>query len=207
MSSRFNLFDEEINLSNSMPKVKKYIKNKKSLYWTISAQVSKKKSVSKSIYFESIKKYDNTKEYLINEFIKIYFFMLFDNMFCEKLDQKGIVATEAIVYENIIVDEMCVVVYELEILKGIDEELMEMMVMEVLRDIYSSTEIVQSIFHVAKKEFFNIMRDTTFFEKCKQKFLHGVNMFLPFDEREVCYEFNYLDICNMAEMYLSYKSM
>ena len=207
LSSRFNLFDEEINLSNSMPKVKKYIKNKKSLYWTISAQVSKKKSVSKSIYFESIKKYDNTKEYLINEFIKIYFFMLFDNMFCEKLDQKGIVATEAIVYENIIVDEMCVVVYELEILKGIDEELMEMMVMEVLRDIYSSTEIVQSIFHVAKKEFFNIMRDTTFFEKCKQKFLHGVNMFLPFDEREFCYEFNYLDICNMAEMYLSYKSM
>lgn len=116
-------------------------------------------------------------------------------------------STEAIVYENIIVDEMCVAAYELEILKGIDEELMETMVIEVLRDIYSSTEITKSIFRVAKKEFFNIVRDTTFFEKCKQKFLHGVDMFLTFDEREICYELDYLDICNMAQMYLNYKSM
>ncbi|MCA5964817.1 hypothetical protein LC724_37610 [Blautia sp. RD014234] len=62
-------------------------------------------------------------------------------------------STEAIVYENIIVDEMCVAAYELEILKGIDEELMETMVIEVLRDIYSSTEITKSIFRVAKKNF------------------------------------------------------
>lgn len=207
LSSKFHFFDEEIKSLDTMPEVKQYTKNKKSLYWAISTQASKKKSVNKSIYFESIKKYDDTKEYLINEFIKIYFFILFDNIFCEKIEQKGILSTEAIVYENIIVDEMCVAAYELEILKGIDEELMETMVIEVLRDIYSSTEITKSIFRVAKKEFFNIVRDTTFFEKCKQKFLHGVDMFLTFDEREICYELDYLDICNMAQMYLNYKSM
>lgn len=207
LSSKFHFFDEEIKSLDAMPEVKQYTKNKKSLYWAISTQASKKKSVNKSIYFESIKKYDDTKEYLINEFIKIYFFILFDNIFCEKIEQKGILSTEAIVYENIIVDEMCVAAYELEILKGIDEELMETMVIEVLRDIYSSTEITKSIFRVAKKEFFNIVRDTTFFEKCKQKFLHGVDMFLTFDEREICYELDYLDICNMAQMYLNYKSM
>lgn len=207
LSSKFHFFDEEIKSLDTMPEVKQYTKNKKSLYWAISTQASKKKSVNKSIYFESIKKYDDTKEYLINEFIKIYFFILFDNIFCEKIEQKGILSTEAIVYENIIVDEMCVAAYELEILKGIDEELMETMVIEVLRDIYSSTEITKSIFRVAKKEFFNIVRDTTFFEKCKQKFLHGVDMFLTFNEREICYELDYLDICNMAQMYLNYKSM
>lgn len=207
LSSKFHFFDGEIKSLDTMPEVKQYTKNKKSLYWAISTQASKKKSVNKSIYFESIKKYDDTKEYLINEFIKIYFFILFDNIFCEKIEQKGILSTEAIVYENIIVDEMCVAAYELEILKGIDEELMETMVIEVLRDIYSSTEITKSIFRVAKKEFFNIVRDTTFFEKCKQKFLHGVDMFLTFDEREICYELDYLDICNMAQMYLNYKSM
>ena len=207
LSSKFHFFDEEIKSLDTMPEVKQYTKNKKSLYWAISTQASKKKTVNKSIYFESIKKYDDTKEYLINEFIKIYFFILFDNIFCEKIEQKGILSTEAIVYENIIVDEMCVAAYELEILKGIDEELMETMVIEVLRDIYSSTEITKSIFRVAKKEFFNIVRDTTFFEKCKQKFLHGVDMFLTFDEREICYELDYLDICNMAQMYLNYKSM
>lgn len=207
LSSKFHFFDEEIKSLDTMPEVKQYTKNKKSLYWAISTQASKKKSVNKSIYFESIKKYDDIKEYLINEFIKIYFFILFDNIFCEKIEQKGILSTEAIVYENIIVDEMCVAAYELEILKGIDEELMETMVIEVLRDIYSSTEITKSIFRVAKKEFFNIVRDTTFFEKCKQKFLHGVDMFLTFDEREICYELDYLDICNMAQMYLNYKSM
>ena len=207
LSSKFHFFDEEIKSLDTMPEVKQYTKNKKSLYWAISTQASKKNSVNKSIYFESIKKYDDTKEYLINEFIKIYFFILFDNIFCEKIEQKGILSTEAIVYENIIVDEMCVAAYELEILKGIDEELMETMVIEVLRDIYSSTEITKSIFRVAKKEFFNIVRDTTFFEKCKQKFLHGVDMFLTFDEREICYELDYLDICNMAQMYLNYKSM
>ena len=207
LSSKFHFFDEEIKSLDTMPEVKQYTKNKKSLYWAISTQASKKKSVNKSIYFESIKKYDDTKEYLINEFIKIYFFILFDNIFCEKIEQKGILSKETIVYENIIVDEMCVAAYELEILKGIDEELMETMVIEVLRDIYSSTEITKSIFRVAKKEFFNIVRDTTFFEKCKQKFLHGVDMFLTFDEREICYELDYLDICNMAQMYLNYKSM
>ena len=61
-------------------------------------------------------------------------------------------------------------------------------------------------FHVNRTWFYNT-NYTLFFEKCKQKFLHGVDMFLTFDEREICYELDYLDICNMAQMYLNYKSM
>ena len=85
-------------------------KEKSSLFWEI--DVHKKEKVICNLYFESQKNFQNTIEYLKYEFIKMYFFIFFDEVLGDLLLEAKMPVSEAILYENEILADVVIIDYE-----------------------------------------------------------------------------------------------
>ena len=173
-------------------------KEKSSLFWEI--DVHKKEKVICNLYFESQKNFQNTIEYLKYEFIKMYFFIFFDEVLGDLLLEAKMPVSEAILYENEILADLVIIDYEFVTLNT-DILFIKKMVLVALERLEQQKKKNISISSKAANELKQKINSINFEEKCKLNFLYGIDLDSGIEIERLQKEIVYEEICEIAKKY------
>lgn len=196
----YNILGADDIISKSKERHKYYSKEKSWFYWTLNVYKGKNSEVIYNIYFENRRNLQNTTEYLKYEFIKTYFFILFDKILKKELINVGLPTSEAILYENEILGDLCIVDYEFRTIKK-DISLVKQIVLKTMRQLEQQEQRVGAISVKAVQELNQKIRKLSFEEKCKLDFMYGIDLRSGVEVENLQKEIEYEKICEIARKY------